>query len=494
MKKHYFLLLVAGFLSCMSVDAQNAGTVLHAGLVKSAPFVSELGSASTALPDSVLSFWNLGSENEMKFKTVYKRASNGLVEECKQWDWDNKNQAWTLEMTESYTHDGQGRITRYEQSFIGFSKTTEIFTWNDNIGIGKSITESGDYGGIFMEIDDKGRTVKRWYSTGKKENEDYDSWIYQTKRKYEYDEQGRQTKFVQEDYDNDGKFESSFIQEIEYKDDEKVIIISNKSSDGTTTKTEYTDKKKGSNPVAWISYGDDGTPSIDYEYYPDNGETSGGGFMRSDNNDPVGSENTGIFDIVIDLPISSIKKASFTMDLPEGFTLDIERMTLVDDFGKFGLSAAKQDNNKWSIVIDDRRSLRAVSDNASDALLVHVICLVDEGVAQGSYDVNVYDLRFTTPMGNMIYGIETLVVPVVLERSATGMENIQVPKVLLSYSGQVLTVDSPVSEMVCVYDLASRLVYQCVKPAGKTTIVLPGLSGVMIVKGESNWVEKIQVQ
>jgi hypothetical protein len=56
-----------------------------------------------------------------------------------------------------------------------------------------------------------------------------------------------------------------------------------------------------------------------------------------------------------------------------------------------------------------------------------------------------------------------------------------------------LTVDSPASETIAVYDFNGRLLFSGKKPQGKTVFTVGNPAGgkLVIVKGSSGWIKKM---
>lgn len=464
----------------------------------------ELRSTSTALKDSIVHWWGIGTENETKWKVVYKYTPEGWLEGYEQLTWDNEKSNWSLDYTESYTRDELGRKTTYKAVYSWGTRVEEEYTWEGNKGIVKQVTSFDDpskepqYAGLVEEVDDERRIIKSAYSPGKKDDADDTNWVFTEINSYEFDDQGRRTKWEIVQYDGLENSESYTQTTTSIYEGNKEIwttVTQNFLENTTSTTTGRTEKKEG-NPEEYSTYGSGGMlSSKEYYYYPKSSGNSGS-FMKSDNNIPVGSDNKGSFDITIDLPLSSVSGAFFIVGMPEGFELDTKNTILVTGSDQYELALTKQEENNWTFEMSAKslRSLREVSGDVSATVLVHVAYLVDDVLEKGSYDVGVNELRFITPAGNMIYGIEEMTVPVTLDRLATGLENIQISEVQVSCNGQTWTIDSPVNEMIYIYTITGVKVYQGAKPVGKITLTLPELSGVMIVKGGSNWVKKVQIR
>lgn len=225
-------------------------------------------------------------------------------------------------------------------------------------------------------------------------------------------------------------------------------------------------------------------------YYP---QTSSS--LESNNNEAVGDDNKGSFDIIVNIPADSLAGGSFEINLPDGFMLDADNTKLTVDFDQFELVITKQEGNAWKLEIKTKtlKSALPLSTKAS-TVLANIVYVVDEKVKEGEYDIAVKNIQFTTPVGNPIFEPE-MTVPVLLDRTATGIDAIHISEVKIFSDGDALVIDSPLDETIDVYSITGARIYHGTKPAGKITVQIPGLPGkMMVVKGGSNWVKKVMTK
>lgn len=225
-------------------------------------------------------------------------------------------------------------------------------------------------------------------------------------------------------------------------------------------------------------------------YYP---QTSSS--LESNNNEAVGDDNKGSFDIIVNIPADSLAGGSFEINLPDGFMLDADNTKLTVDFDQFELVITKQEGNAWKLEIKTKtlKSALPLSTKAS-TVLANIVYVVDEKVKEGEYDIAVKNIQFTTPVGNPIFEPE-MTVPVLLDRTATGIDAIHISEVKIFSDGDALVIDSPLAETIDVYSITGARIYHGTKPAGKITVQIPGLPGkMMVVKGGSNWVKKVMTK
>jgi hypothetical protein len=90
----------------------------------------------------------------------------------------------------------------------------------------------------------------------------------------------------------------------------------------------------------------------------------------------------------------------------------------------------------------------------------------------------------------------TVVKPFYREQSAetTGTDNSftrGVQRVQVYIRDKVLYIDSPAAEQIAVYSVTGKLLRRLEKPAGKVTFASAGAGGILIVRGNSGWAEKV---
>lgn len=120
MKKHYFLVLAAGCLSCLSVNAQNRVVngpkdVFHPGAegisaAWTAPQVLTRA-AGEMLPDSIV--WVNPSNGQKYRKMVYTYTENGSVEKADGFNWNSDLSDWEYHDNVTYTYTSEGLQSSY---------------------------------------------------------------------------------------------------------------------------------------------------------------------------------------------------------------------------------------------------------------------------------------------------------------------------------------------------------------------------------------------
>ena len=117
--------------------------------------------------------------------------------------------------------------------------------------------------------------------------------------------------------------------------------------------------------------------------------------VEVENNNPVGNENMGNFDIDVNIPLDTISNGSITVTFPEGFTLDEKNTSLRLDFAElFDLIITKHENNSWLFEIKPK-TLKSASQRADEVKkMLQVAYMVDEKLQRGTYDISVHSILF----------------------------------------------------------------------------------------------------
>ena len=199
-----------------------------------------------------------------------------------------------------------------------------------------------------------------------------------------------------------------------------------------------------------------------------------------DNNDPVGNDNQGSFDLEVNIPTNTINNGSITITFPEGFTLDEKNTSLTLEFADlFDLIITKQDNNSWLFEIKPK-TLKSASLRADEvSKMLQVAYTVDEKLLRGSYDISVHSILFESKGGNYIPE-PAITVPVQLNR--WGVSNVKVESNNIWASGGNLYIRTDKTCTLSVFTVYGQLFKQQTINAGETIIPLP--QGIYFVKAE----------
>lgn len=476
----------------------------------------------TAWPDSVLVFTPDGrkigknlffydEENNLTRRQDWIFWSSGTVTELNRWiytyDKDLVTEffynSYNGEMSETpmyilrkhktkkvlpYYDADQKRVYFYSPfmtSYVGGDGFEE--TYDNHGNLVSVITRSGKYKLYEIDItyDEKNNPISiEW-----KDAEEGDGvGMVPNKEVYQWDTHGNIVYYEEWKFDN-GTLKLNFSNSYGYTYDnygnETKII----ERDSKTVETLYT---PGITPqVQFYIWENNNWVLESYEvYYPHSSSS-----LESNNNDPVGDDNKGNFDIIVNIPTDSLAGGSFVINLPDGFMLDADNTKLTVDFNQFELLITKQEGNAWKLEIKSKafKSASVQSQNTS-TILANIAYVVDNELEKGDYDIAVKNIQFTTPTGNQIFEPE-MTVPVLLDRTATGTEAIQADQVKVFSERNSLIIDSPLSEMIEVYSITGAKLYHDMKPAGKITVQIPELPGkLLIIKGSSNWVKKVMMK
>jgi hypothetical protein len=207
--------------------------------------------------------------------------------------------------------------------------------------------------------------------------------------------------------------------------------------------------------------------------------------------DPVPPANGAQSYLVLRLgiPTDDPFSGTFLVVLPPGMSLDLTKTVILGSLAnQYDLLISKIDAQTWLIEIRPKSSPRTLSTTAAQDI-VKIAYTVSSSVADGSYEISIRDLEFTVG-DHVTIRKDEIRVPVTVA-GPTGNEAVEAGTEVW-YSGGVLSVGTPLREVVTVYSLSGSPVFSAEKAAGRATFRLPHLpGGVYIVRGGSGWARKI---
>ncbi|MDR2148563.1 MAG: hypothetical protein LBE91_19155 [Tannerella sp.] len=200
------------------------------------------------------------------------------------------------------------------------------------------------------------------------------------------------------------------------------------------------------------------------------------------NNNSIGNENQGNFDLEVNIPTDSISNGSLTITFPEGFTLDEENTNLTLDFASlFDLTITKQENNSWLLEIKPKTT-RSASPRAGETTnMLQVAYSVDEKIKRGTYNISVNSILFETPGGNYIPE-PAITVPAAVERWGMGNEPVNTPAPVVYTDNQTIYIQAVNPEQIAIYSMTGQKLHETtVQPSLNTIHAADFPQGVLIV-------------
>lgn len=224
-------------------------------------------------------------------------------------------------------------------------------------------------------------------------------------------------------------------------------------------------------------------------YYPDEKNIPN---IEIDNNNPIGNNNQGSFNININISANSVQKVSLSVLLPEGFTLNEVNTNLGVYFAElFELTITKQENNSWLIEIKPKsQKSRALSaDKAAEIL--HIGYVIDEKIKNGTYNISVNSILFETKDGGFIPE-PAITVPADVNRGSVGNEQVNNSEIVVYMENQNLYIQTNQMETVSVYTISGIKLYEATVQPGTNTINAGDFpQGALIVKSSLGWVRRV---
>ncbi|NDW17689.1 hypothetical protein D0T53_02010 [Dysgonomonas sp. 216] len=386
-------------------------------------------------------------------------------------------------------YDSDKNVTRYEYktySFIPDSSGNDIYRWvtqlleikkydsNKNVIFleayigdyeGRSLIGAQKFNAAFKNADELYPTLYEYYSW------DYDNnqWIESSKYVNDYNDNGDYT--LEEYYSwnkNAGNWEGNYKDVTLYTDEGYAYIA----------------KYYNWHSSEWVLN--------EYEvYYPF--------FLNSSNNKveaeettPVGDDNKGKFELALTIPSDATITGSFIVEFPQGLTLDKDATKLNDEFAdNFYLTYTPQDGNKWLIEIK-KNEIRSSSSLIVYKKIIDVAYTVQQAQSN-KQQIIMNNINFDLSDGSNISQDEVIVNIEI--RNATGIDaDNTVSGVNVYANNSVLYVNSDDAELVNVYAIDGKLLYNIAINAGQNEIQGLTTGTLVIVKGQSGWVKKVIIQ
>jgi len=211
---------------------------------------------------------------------------------------------------------------------------------------------------------------------------------------------------------------------------------------------------------------------------------------------PAGSNGEGSINLVLEIPTNTLFTGSFYIQLPEGFTVNMEKTSLSESLSSLlDWTITQEDGGKWLVTISlksDKSSFRKMTDVAYTKIM-EIVYNVEETVENGSYQSTISNLNFEFEDGTVVKEIE-IPVDVSVDHSYNNEEGIKAIQSGMNVyiSDNQLYVDTPQAEMIYLYSVIGQLEYSCMKAEGMKIIPLKQNNHrILIVKGSSGWVKKM---
>jgi hypothetical protein len=203
---------------------------------------------------------------------------------------------------------------------------------------------------------------------------------------------------------------------------------------------------------------------------------------------PKPEGNKGVIAVSLNVPVDGSFSCTFTITLPQGFTLDLSVTTLAGDLvADYQLDIKLLSGNTWQIEIrlKSQQNLRAATTYRN---LVDVAYTIEESLPGGNHEVKLTDVELTMS-DNTVIREDEIVVNVTTGTSTGIVDKAAADVAIRSESGR-LYIDSPAAETVYIYSFTGKLLYTATKASGLATFDAPS-EKLLIVRGTSGWTRKV---
>jgi hypothetical protein len=206
--------------------------------------------------------------------------------------------------------------------------------------------------------------------------------------------------------------------------------------------------------------------------------------------EPAGANGYGKLDLYLNIPADVLFVGSFNVKLPVGFQLDMEKTIFSEILSnKMRLNITQNEDGSLLLTFKENIPLQSGTEMAYSKI-AEIVYTIDESVSDGLYEINVRNLDFTFDDDIRIVK-EHIPVKVMVDHTYTGNQTLK-PDAQIRIVGDILYLNSLVSERINIYSVTGVLLYSKMKSPGGINIPLPmERNSILILKGSSGWVKKI---
>ena len=208
---------------------------------------------------------------------------------------------------------------------------------------------------------------------------------------------------------------------------------------------------------------------------------------------PIDGGESIIF--ALELPVGGFVTGSFALTLPEGLVIDIENSTLSESIAEgLQLNITPLGNNTWliEIVAVTTHSIQLRSATTFRQI-VNLAYKADKKVKSGIYEIVLSDIDLMLSDGTNIKK-DKLTTDIAISSDITA-NYLTGGKVEAAIINGKLTVDTPDSETIRVYNTGGMLVFSIIKNEGKVAYNVSNLpDGIYVVTGSKGWNAKVVKQ
>ena len=207
---------------------------------------------------------------------------------------------------------------------------------------------------------------------------------------------------------------------------------------------------------------------------------------------PVGADGTGKISLNLTVPTDVLFTGLFQLLLPDGMKLDTTLTRLATHLAsQLELTITENTDGSWLFTITPQTASRS-SNEATFIQIAEIAYTVDETVEVGKHEAVISGLSFIFNDGTII--VEDELPITITVNSSTGTPPLFSETAVFHNNG-VLYIQSSVAETVHIYSVDGKLLHNIQKLESKVSYAINQPKGtILIVKGSSGWMKKINVQ
>ena len=198
---------------------------------------------------------------------------------------------------------------------------------------------------------------------------------------------------------------------------------------------------------------------------------------------------SGSIDFSFETPTTNIHSATFSVQLPDGYNLIDNGISLADELTSIiSVDVERVNGNEWRVSLSPKETDINTRNASLFKKILDINYSVDADLANGFYEIIVKNIDIKD--GNDISIQEDqLIVPSNILRSTTGNPHIDETTTVFCYNGE-LVINNNHTERIQVYSITGALLYSG-QVNGTISIPANNFTDIFIVKSSAGWTKKI---
>ena len=199
---------------------------------------------------------------------------------------------------------------------------------------------------------------------------------------------------------------------------------------------------------------------------------------------------SGSLDFSFETPTTSIHSATFNIQLPNGYNLIDNGISLADELtSTLSVDVEKVSGNEWLVNLSPNESGVNTRNAALFKKLLDINYTVDTDLANGLYEIIVKNIDIKDENDISIQEDQLIVPSNILRSTTTGNPHIDEATTVFCNNGELVISNNRI-EKIQVYSITGALLYSG-QVNGTISISANNFTNIFIVKSSSGWIKKI---